>query len=226
MFMMKGKPVADKILDEVKKKIEETGLQVQLCLLAEDKTNPFYKGLVKDAEYCGIHVTEDVFQSDGIVTVDGKPSILWDHKNLDGGVNNPIPCVAEAVIELLNYYDIPLVGVEAVVIGRSNRVGKPIANLLIDRGCTITVLHRQSSNQTMYDAILRSDIIVSCAGNAGFDKTLEIRDYHVIVDVGGDFKNLEGVNCKIAPFIGGVGPITRALVMKRALARVRNFVGG
>lgn len=154
------------------------------------------------------------------------------------------PATPSAVIELLRRYDIPTKGKHAVVLGRSNIVGKPVATMLMQKAlpgdCTVTVCH--SSTPDIKKKCLQADIIVAALGVPGFVKEDMVKEGAVVLDVGTtrvpdptrksgsrlcgdvDFENVSPKCEWITPVPGGVGPMTNCILMKNTLAaRRRQF---
>ncbi|MDE7463216.1 MAG: bifunctional 5,10-methylene-tetrahydrofolate dehydrogenase/5,10-methylene-tetrahydrofolate cyclohydrolase [Muribaculaceae bacterium] len=154
------------------------------------------------------------------------------------------PATPSAVIELLRRYDIPTKGKHAVVLGRSNIVGKPVATMLMQKAlpgdCTVTVCH--SSTPDIKEKCLQADIIVAALGVPGFVKEDMVKEGAVVLDVGTtrvpdptrksgsrlcgdvDFENVSPKCEWITPVPGGVGPMTNCILMKNTLAaRHRQF---
>lgn len=154
------------------------------------------------------------------------------------------PATPSAVIELLRRYDIPTKGKHAVVLGRSNIVGKPVATMLMQKAlpgdCTVTVCH--SSTPDIKEKCLQADIIVAALGVPGFVKEDMVKEGAVVLDVGTtrvpdptrksgsrlcgdvDFENVSPKCEWITPVPGGVGPMTNCILMKNTLAaRRRQF---
>ena len=138
------------------------------------------------------------------------------------------PCTPAGVIELLNYYGIEVASKNAVVIGRSNIVGKPIASMLLRMDATVTVTHSRTVNLA---AITRAaDILVVAIGRAHFLTDDMVKDGAVVIDVGinrteagklvgdVDFENVSKKTSFITPVPGGVGPMTIAMLLKNTLA--------
>ena len=135
-------------------------------------------------------------------------------------VNNSkglVPCTPKGIIDLLDYYNIPIEGANAVVVGRSILVGKPIANLLLNRNATVTICH--SRTKDLSSITKKADILVVAIGKKWFIDKSMIKKDSVIIDVGinrDDGKLYGDVNfddvknkCKyITPVPGGVGPMT------------------
>ena len=221
MYILRGKNLADNMLQRVKTDISnELSKPPVLLVVCSDETNPYFKGIMKDAALCGVevvHVSDPVLVPSWLdaTTVNGVISLEKNYEppvelNLDGGYE--IPCAAEAIMCILHGYDIPISGKDVCVIGRSNRVGRPVAKLMLNEDATVTVTH--SKTRDIRRHIEKADIIIACAENTGFDASYQVSSEATVVDVGGDFKNPEKLGCKyLIPVIGGVGPLTRAFLM-------------
>ncbi len=129
------------------------------------------------------------------------------------------PCTAEGIIDMLDYYDIGIKGSYAVVIGRSDLVGKPVANLLTNRDATVTICHSKTTN--LKEITKMADILVVAIGKANFINADYVKDGAVIVDVGinrvndklvgdVDFESVKDKVSYITPVPGGVGQLTVA----------------
>ena len=221
MNILRGKNLADNMLLRVKTHIlNELSKPPVLLVVSSDETNPYFKGIMKDAALCGvdaIHVSDPVLVPNWLdaTTVNGIISLEKNYEppvklNLDGGY--AIPCTAEAIMCMLHAYDIPISGQDVCVIGRSDRVGRPVAKLMLNEDATVTVMH--SKTKDIQRHIEKADIVIACAGNAGFDESYQVSSEATVADIGGDFKNPEKLGCKyLIPAIGGVGPLTRAFLM-------------
>ncbi|MEC9282268.1 MAG: bifunctional 5,10-methylenetetrahydrofolate dehydrogenase/5,10-methenyltetrahydrofolate cyclohydrolase [Bdellovibrionota bacterium] len=136
------------------------------------------------------------------------------------------PCTPAGVIEMLKANDIAIAGKEAVVIGRSNIVGKPMAQLLLNENATVTICH--SKTVDLKEHCMRADIVVAAAGIPQLVDSSYIKEGASIIDVGihrkegkliGDVNPL-GMNEKafaLSPVPGGVGPMTIAGFLKNTL---------
>lgn len=120
----------------------------------------------------------------------------------------------QGIMRLLAAYDIPLAGKDAVVIGRSPILGKPMALMLLNKNATVTICHSQTRN--LADIVRRADIIVGAVGRPEFIKNTWIKDGAVVIDAGfhpggiGDI-DLSGLDKRVSaytPVPGGVGPMT------------------
>ncbi len=138
-----------------------------------------------------------------------------------------LPCTPAGIVALLDEYGIDPTGKNCVVIGRSNIVGKPMALLLLRRNGTVTVAHSRTVD--LPSLTRNADILVSAVGKAGFVTPDMVKKGAVIIDVGMN-RNAEGRLCGdvdfdgcaplasfITPVPGGVGPMTRAILMKNTL---------
>jgi methylenetetrahydrofolate dehydrogenase (NADP+)/methenyltetrahydrofolate cyclohydrolase len=137
-----------------------------------------------------------------------------------------VPCTPAGIMALLDEYGIDPAGKRAVVIGRSNIVGKPMAMLLLHRNATVTVCHSRTNDLA---AICReADILVAAVGKAKFVTEDMVKEGAVVIDVGMnrdenglcgdvDFAAVEKKASYITPVPGGVGPMTITLLMKNTL---------
>lgn len=132
------------------------------------------------------------------------------------------PCTPKGILLLLDEYNIELAGKHVVVIGRSNLVGKPVAQMLLNRNATVTMCHSHTKN--LSDITKTADIVVSAVGkNIIGEKMLKsdcvVVDVGIFKDVNGkicgdvDFANASKIAAYISPVPGGVGPMTIASLM-------------
>lgn len=148
-----------------------------------------------------------------------------------------IPCTPKACIELLDRYHIELQGRKAVVIGRSNIVGLPVAMLLMHRNATVTICHSRTVGTETY--VRDADIVIAACGIAQFVRKEWLKPGAVVVDVGinavddatkkkgyrlvgdVDFEGAQDVASWISPVPGGVGPMTIAMLLQNTLAAAK-----
>ena len=135
------------------------------------------------------------------------------------------PCTAQASLEILKYYQIPLQGKRITVIGKSMTVGLPTALLMMNEEATVSVCHILSQPEDTRKLCQQADIVISAAGCAGLIKADYVRPGQVVVDVGvnvgkdgvmrGDaaFEEVEPIVKAITPVPGGVGAITSTVLM-------------
>src|SRR4030042_153833 len=132
------------------------------------------------------------------------------------------PATPLGIIKLLEEYKIPLAGKNAVVVGRSNIVGKPVAQMLLERDATVTVCHSQTKNLKSYTQ--KADILVVAVGKKNIIKANMVKRGAVVIDVGVnragkklfgdvDFQNVSKKAAYISPVPGGVGQITIAMLL-------------
>lgn len=137
------------------------------------------------------------------------------------------PCTPKGCIDLIKESGIDITGKKAVVVGRSNIVGKPVAMMLLRENATVTICHSKTRN--LKEELLAADIVVAAIGRANFITGDMIKDGAVVIDVGinrlpdgkmaGDVDraSLEGRDCWLTPVPGGVGPMTITMLMKNTL---------
>src|SRR6266496_2144728 len=129
-----------------------------------------------------------------------------------------VPCTAAGILALLDAYEIRIEGANAVVLGRSEIVGKPVAALLTSRSATVTVCH--SKTKELPAACRRADILVVAIGKPGFVTRDFVREGAVVVGVV-DFEGVCRVASWITPVPGGVGPLTIAMLLQNTVDAAR-----
>lgn len=142
---------------------------------------------------------------------------------LVAGYNAPLPCTPRAIVALINHYKIPLAGAEVVVIGRGLTVGRPLG-LLLNRkqeNATVTLTHTGTKDLAAHTK--RADIVIAAIGSAHFLKASAVKSGATVLDVGisrtdaglvGDVDpGVMDVAAFLAPMPGGVGPMTRAMLL-------------
>ena len=152
------------------------------------------------------------------------------------GLPSLLPCTPHGIVQLLMRSGIETAGKEAVVIGRSNLVGKPLAQLLLRENATITLCH--SRTRDLPEVAKRADILVVAAGRREMVGAEYVKEGAVVVDVGihakegggliGDvrFEEVEPVASYVSPVPGGVGPMTRAMLLYNALRAAQSVGDG
>ena len=182
---------------------------------------PLPKGLDAEAALSRIRPEKDV---DGLHTVNAG--------HLFKGEDGVRCCTPAGCMELLQRYVGDLTGKNAVVIGRSNIVGKPMAMMLLEANCTVTMCH--SRTKDLADVCRRADILVSAVGKSRFVKADMVKSGAAVIDVGMnrdeeghltgdvDFDAVKEVAGYITPVPGGVGPMTIAMLMKNTLEAARH----
>lgn len=179
-----------------------------------------------------------------IETIDPRKDVDGFHPENVGRMTMGLPAFVSAtpdgILSLLKYYKIPTAGKHCVVIGRSNIVGRPIANLLSQKGwdCTVTMCHSRTAN--LAEIVRTGDIIVAALGKAEFVTADMVKEGAVVIDVGitrvpsdktkngwkllGDvaFDEVAPRCSYITPVPGGVGPMTIISLMKNTLKAKQN----
>ncbi|MGE5197467.1 MAG: bifunctional 5,10-methylenetetrahydrofolate dehydrogenase/5,10-methenyltetrahydrofolate cyclohydrolase [Deltaproteobacteria bacterium] len=269
MTLLEGKPIAEKIKEEIKKRAqglahppvlasvivgdnagaesyaksqkktaESLNIEYQLHKLAqdtsEDKLIEFIQKLNADSSINGIIIQMPLPQH-----VDYKKisQFISPVKDIEGmhpenigkvlfGKAKIIPCTAAAVMELITAAGVDLYGKEAVVVGHSEIVGKPLCLLLLDKFATVTVCHIGTSKAGKLEEHVRyAEVLVVAVGKAGLIKGEWIKPGAVVIDVGinrvadkivGDveFEEASKRASYITPVPGGVGPLTVTMLMR------------
>ena len=159
--------------------------------------------------------------------IDARKDVDGFHPNNAGHLSQGrarfVPCTPAGVMQILRHYDVPLEGKHAVVIGRSNIVGRPMAMLLEQANCTVTIAH--SRTQELATLLSTADVVVAAVGRAHFVDGAWVQPGAVVIDVGinriedgtlvGDV-DTDGARLHasaITPVPGGVGPMTIAMLM-------------
>ena len=146
------------------------------------------------------------------------------------GYEGFLPACAEAAVEIPKFYGYDLEGKRAVVIGRSNVVGKPVQLLLLREHCTVTVCHRRTKD--LAAEIARAEIVVCAAGSAGLINGKMLHPGALVVDIGinvvagrivgdVDYDSALKVAAAITPVPGGVGPVTNAVLLEHLIRAAR-----
>lgn len=201
-----------KLIDNLNKNSLIDGILVQL---------PLPKHIDEYSVIKTIDSTKDV---DGFNAINvGKLSL-----NLDGFT----PCTPLGIMRLLKEYNIDVCGKEVCIIGRSNIVGKPMMNLMLNANATVTIAHSKTKN--LKDLTLRSDIIIATIGKKNFITSNMVKDGAIVIDVGinrtqdgkiigdVDFKNVAPKCSYITPVPGGVGPMTIAMLLSNTIKSAKN----
>ncbi len=274
MQILQGRPVADKVLAEVKAGVaalkQRTGVEPALAviLVGEDPASQIYvRNKKRAADEVGIASRDFLFpqgctQAELLETIrrinadatlhgillqlplpkgmdeDQAVATIAPQKDADGlhpmslgnllaGKPTAIPCTPAGCIEILDHYGIPIEGAEAVMVGRSRLVGKPLAQLLLARHATVTMCHTRTRDLAGH--CRRADILCVAAGKPRVITGDMIKEGAVVIDVGVnrlatgklagdvDFESASKRARAITPVPGGVGPMTIAMLMKNTL---------
>ena len=148
-------------------------------------------------------------------------------KLITGITPDAVPCTPAGVMKLLEEYNIDIEAKNAVVVGRSNIVGKPISILLLDKNATVTICHSRTKN--LKEITSQADILIAAVGRPELIKGDFVKEGAVVIDVGVnrteegklvgdvDFKEVEPKASYITPVPGGVGPMTIAMLLSNTL---------
>lgn len=151
------------------------------------------------------------------------------------GLDGPRPCTPTGVMRLLREYDVPVAGRQAVVLGRSTIVGKPMALMLMEEHATVTICHSKTPNAA--ETSQRADIVISAIGRPNLVKADWMAPGATVIDVGMnrdengrlcgdvDYAEVEPVAGAITPVPGGVGPMTRAMLMLNTVTAAERLAG-
>lgn len=152
---------------------------------------------------------------------------------LFSGLESIESATPKGIIRLLEEYDIELSGKNAVVVGRSNIVGKPMAMLLLNKNATVTICHSRTKN--LKEVTKQADILVVAIGKARFITEDMVKEGAVVIDVGTnrvddklcgdvDFENVKEKCSYITPVPGGVGPLTIASLLENTVIAYKNIL--
>ena len=151
------------------------------------------------------------------------------------GQDGFIPCTPYGIVRMLEEYNIPVEGKNAVVIGRSNIVGKPLSQCLLNKNATVTVCH--SRTRDIQNVTKNADILISAVGKINMVTEDMVKDGAVVIDVGMnrkengklagdvDFENVKEKTSYITPVPGGVGPMTIAMLMNNVIKATKQQNG-
>lgn len=202
--------------------------------------------LNEDSTFHGIlvqlPVPDQVYEPDVIKAIDPKKDVDGftaynvGKMFLSAEFEDLASCTPSGVIKMLEYYDIEIEGKEAVVVGHSNIVGKPLSTMLLNRNATVTTCHIHTKDLDAHTK--RADILCVAVGKPGLITADMIKDGAVVIDIGitkcedgklrgdADFEEVSKKASYITPVPGGVGPMTVACLMENtvnACKRLNNY---
>ena len=283
MQILEGRPVAAKVLAEVKAGVAaltaRTGVRPTLAvvLVGEDPASQIYvRNKKRAADDVGIASRDFLFPAgcsqaeltETIRKINADPSVhgillqlplpkgldeneavnaIAPAKDADGlhpvslgnllaGKPSMVPCTPGGCIEILDHYGIPIEGAEAVMVGRSRLVGKPLAQLLLARNATVTMCHTRTRD--LAEHCRQAEILCVAAGRPRFITGDMVKEGAVVIDVGVnrldtgklagdvDFDAASKRARAITPVPGGVGLMTIAMLMKNTLLAATRQLGG
>jgi methylenetetrahydrofolate dehydrogenase (NADP+)/methenyltetrahydrofolate cyclohydrolase len=208
---------------------QEQVVELLAQLNADDRVSGILLQLPTPPHIDGSHLTTLI---DPAKDVDGLTPVSAGL--LAKGLPGLRPCTPAGVIELLKRYDVPLEGAEAVIVGRSDLVGKPVAALLLAENATVTTCH--SRTRDLAAVCRRADVLIAAVGRPEMVKGSWVKPGATVIDVGinrtdaglvGDveFSSAAEVADKITPVPGGVGPMTIAMLLGNTLAAAKAQAG-
>ena len=242
-----GEDPASKVYVRSKrKKAEKIGIKQVVYQLPEDESEEDVLRLIDrlnaDAEVAGLMVQLPVPDQ---IDVDKVIERIYPEKDVDGltpanigrlwmGKHFVEPATAAGIIALLDHYQIDLNGKNAVIVGRSNIVGKPLAALMLERNASVSILH--SHTRDLGELTRRADILVSAVGKPHMIKAEMVKEGAVVIDVGinrvdgqlmgdVDFDQVKDKASWITPVPGGVGPLTVEFLMEEVIKLTRRQHG-
>lgn len=209
---------------------EDTTTEQLLATIAELNADPNVHGILLqhpvpaqiDERLCfdAISLAKDV---DGVTCLGFGRMAMGEHAY---GAATP-----KGIMTLLQHYDIPLEGKDAVVVGRSPILGKPMAQMLLNANATVTICHSRTKN--LQDHLARADVVIGALGKPEFIKTAWLKKDAVVVDAGyhpggvGDIEQagLADIASAYTPVPGGVGPMTISTLISQTVAAFEASIG-
>ncbi len=223
-----GVPVSEQLLHETSTTTEAVGLVQRLAV--DEQVQGIIVGLPLPSSVDTAAVVAAVPPSKDVdrITRAAIGAVL-------AGASELAPGVATAVVRLLEYYEIPLAGRRAAVVGRSRSVGKPVALLLLARDATVIMCH--SRTRDLADVTSQADVLVACVGRPGLITREHVKPGAVVIDVGAtytadglkgdiDANGVAQVASAYSPVPGGVGPLTVYCLLENLLSLTREAQGG
>ena len=222
---------------------EETTEEELLARISELNEDPKVDGFIVQ-----LPLPRHISEQKVIEAIDPRKDVDGFHPVNTGrmisGLPSYLPATPDGILSLLKYYNVPTAGRSCAVIGRSNIVGRPIANLLSQKGwdCTVTICHSRTPN--LKEVVAEADIVIAALGKAEFVTADMVKEGATVIDVGitrvpsdktksgwkllGDVKYDEvAPKCAyITPVPGGVGPMTIISLMRNTLKAAKKEIYG
>lgn len=241
-------PASQVYVRNKEKACEEVGFFSEKFALPESTTQEELNALVKELNarkdingiLCQLPLPKHLDDKEVINLIDPAKDVDAFHPVNVGAIMigdyNFLPCTPAGVMELIHATGVDVCGKKAVVIGRSNIVGKPMAMLLLHENATVEITH--SKTQNLADITKEADILVAAIGKAKFVTADMVKDGAVVIDVGMnrdengklcgdvDFEAVKDKCAFITPVPGGVGPMTISMLMQNTLtaAKIQNGI--
>lgn len=220
------------------KRCDKIGVLTKQVVLADDiPADDFYAELEKLNEDSGVHGILIFRPLPAHIDGDKARNIITASKDVDGSTDASLtgiftdsevgfpPCTASAAMEILDFYGIEISGKNAVVLGRSLVIGKPVAMMLLRRNASVTICH--SRTQNAYEISRSADILIACTGRPESVGPKYVNKNQCIIDVGVSYSKAKQKLCgdvdydavsdkvaSITPVPGGVGGVTSTILVK------------
>jgi methylenetetrahydrofolate dehydrogenase (NADP+)/methenyltetrahydrofolate cyclohydrolase len=229
------------------KECEKLGMRSEIIRLPETTSQAellvILDGLNNNTEVHGIlvqlplpkHISEESI----LLAIDPSKDVDGFHPvnvgNMVIGGDSYLPCTPAGVIELIRRTGLDIAGKHAVIIGRSNIVGKPVSMLLLREHATVTICHSKTTNIEQITS--QADILIAAVGRANLVKRSWVKPGAIVIDVGVnrledgklagdvDFEDVKEVAGYITPVPGGVGPMTITMLLQNTLQAARRSAG-
>lgn len=231
IIQVEGNPASDKYVSNKMKRCAEVGILADLYLYNKDVTSKELEEKIaelnNDKSVTGILIQlplpehlDEQFLINQICPYKDVDGLTWYNiGRLSQGSYAIPPCTPKGVIELMDYYQIPLEGKDVLIINDSNLVGKPLAQLMLQRGATVTIAHKLT--QDLDDKIMRADIVATAVGIPNFLSACDFMDDTIIIDIATTFHEGKlcgdvakssydtiSTYCHLTPVPGGIGQTT------------------
>ena len=248
VFQIAGDAASDWYVRSIRRSCEGVGFRFEHRTLAGDITQNDLETAIRDA--CADPTISGVLVQMPLpkqLSADGAIAALDPRKDVDGlhptnagrlaqGLTAHIPNTPAGGMALLDAYNIDPAGKHAVVVGRSNVVGKPLAHLLLARHATVTICHSRTPN--LAEIVRQGDIVAAAVGKAGLITGAMLKVGAVVLDFGinetadgagvvgdVDWASSRTVASAITPVPGGTGPVTNMMLLRNTLQAARWVVG-
>ena len=244
VIMVGNDPASTVYVRNKSKACEKVGIEFEEFLFEENITMETLLGTIdklnKDDSIHGILLQAPIPKhldiNRAFLEIDPKKDVDGFHPinvgNLCIGNDCFVSCTPYGIVRILKEYNIETEGKEAVILGRSNIVGKPMIQCMLGLNSTVTVCHSRTKN--IGDVCRRADILISAIGKPKFVKEDMVKDGAVVIDVGinrlddgtivgdVDFENVEKKASYITPVPGGVGPMTIAMLLENVVKAAKS----
>jgi methylenetetrahydrofolate dehydrogenase (NADP+)/methenyltetrahydrofolate cyclohydrolase len=239
-------PASVNYAERITKSFGTAGLSVTEIELPESASRALLQAEISRmnvlAEIAGIIVQMPLPDRMGLDTV---IDVLDPQKDVDGihpvnigrltlGLDCYVPATPAGGMAILDYYGIGLEGKNALVIGRSGVVGRPLSQLMLARNATVTIAHSRTRN--LPELIAEADVVASAVGKPGFVRGANLAEGAVVLDFGAaevdgkmtgdvDAEGAMGRVSAITPVPGGTGPVTNAMLLKNTIKAIKRALG-